>query len=147
MPSAARPGRWFAGCLLLLLGVFGVHIPTALACSCAPLEPGAELELAEAAELVFVGSLSSVHNWRSRFNRRVRLDVGESLKGPGANTVVLWTRKSGAECGAHFEADQTYLVFASRNDGKLWTDLCSVFQVRPELEQMLRSLRDRFVQR
>ena len=134
-------GPW----LLFLAAAYATNASTASACSCAPMQPGAELELAEAAEVVFVGGAASVKNWLSRTNRRIRFDVSETLKGPGEETVVLWTRKSGAECGAHFESDKTYLVFASRNEGTLWTDLCSAFEVHPELEGVLRSLRERSV--
>jgi len=54
----------------------------------------------------------------------VTLSVQESYKGTPSKQVVLTTASSEAACGFPFKKGEQYVVYASENEGKLFTSIC-----------------------
>ncbi|MBE9129514.1 MULTISPECIES: protease complex subunit PrcB family protein [unclassified Coleofasciculus] len=108
--------------------IFGAEI--ANACSCLVREPQEYFESANAVfsgrviDVIEPGRRSDRSNPNST-NRRVRIEVSEVWKGNKARQVILTTSDSSASCGFNFVEGEDYLVYASRSEGRLTTNLCS----------------------
>lgn len=94
---------------------------SALACSCAPPPPPQEALKQSAA--VFTGTVLAVTD--SGTNRQVRLRVERVWKGTKCGEVTIVTALDEAACGSSFQVGTSYLVYATRQQGKLSTSLCS----------------------
>ncbi len=108
--------------VLLLRGA----LTSAVACSCLPPPP--PLSSAEASDAVFVGRVISVGSTdpTDRFaHLEVVFEVVEGFKGVGAaERMTVFTASDGALCGYGFTVEETYVVYAHRSRGGLWTGLC-----------------------
>jgi hypothetical protein len=110
----------------------------AAACSCVGAPDSAYFSYAD---LVFVGTPVDIEHridtvrindstvaFTSGYPVVVTFGVSDVYKGDDANTVVLYTRASGASCGYYFFPDSQYLVFAtvdtSVEDATHYTGLC-----------------------
>jgi len=129
-------------CLTLLL--FGIASAPAQACSC--LAPGDAVEAAGEADAVFAGTvlrqeatdrradsplmarIKSFFGMQVRHGpdeRRFALNVDEPFKGVASSTIEVVTSADSASCGYSFQVGRKYLVFAQREEGRLWVSLCS----------------------
>ena len=116
--------------LLVVAGVVVVQAP-ALACSCADWSQRQQFE---SADVVFSGTATAGEpvgdppppgepapsrpmRWTFSVDDEQKGDVGES-----ANVM---TSGDSASCGYDFQTGRRYQVFADRQDGRLWTGLCS----------------------
>src|SRR5690606_1739334 len=115
--------------------------PRTQACSC--LAPGDLLEAVNETDAVFVGTVvgrsterrgDSALIARIKFffgmkvdfrpdEHRISLRVDEPFKGVGSSTMEVRTATDSAACGYSFEAGQKYVVFAQRDEGRLWVSL------------------------
>lgn len=138
-----RLRRFFSSipCLILLLAIAS---SPALACSC--LAPGDAIEAAGEADAVFAGTvlrqeatdrradsplmarIKSFFGMQVRHGpdeRRFALEVDEPFKGIESSTIEVVTSADSASCGYSFQVGRKYLVFAQREEGRLWVSLCS----------------------
>jgi hypothetical protein len=111
---------------ILLLGtsLFVLSANAALACSCAPTTPQQSLERSNA---VFSGKVINVAKFSnsSESGVRVTFDVSKVWKGTNKQKLVVTTSDSSASCGYSFQEGKEYLVYASSQENKLQTGLCS----------------------
>ena len=97
----------------------------ARACTCAAEDVKQAFERAGA---VFEGTVTSIVSEGSQpdDSTQVELTVARSWKGVEADRVTVTTAGNEAVCGYRFAQDETYLVYASKNeDGELRVSLCS----------------------
>lgn len=92
------------------------------ACSCAPPSQTTNDDFQKAAA-VFTGRVLSVQR-KDNFVM-VKLAVQKYWKGKVSNEIKITTAKDSAACGFNFEVGKDYLVYATDNNGKLSTGLCS----------------------
>jgi hypothetical protein len=102
---------------LILLGA----ADAALACSCAPPPPPEDVLKSSSA--VFTGTVLGVTT--SGGDHVVRLRVETTWKGAKCGEVTVLTATEDAACGYTFQAGESYLVYATEEQGKLSTNLCS----------------------
>ncbi|CAN5720784.1 hypothetical protein BH18ACI4_BH18ACI4_09070 [soil metagenome] len=119
--------RW----LFIAITVFALvalSAANALACTClerAPCQAYGE------ASAVFVGTvinsriLSIKQGNHESSSRVVRLSVDSSFRGVKGSEVEVTTAMGGGDCGFGFVPTQQYLVYASENNGKLSTSICT----------------------
>jgi hypothetical protein len=122
---------------ILILAIFAVAT-TAFACSCGGLpktKDDAELwiERRDLVALVLVEEYSNrgwVENKLKKHDSYVRGSIVKSFKGLPENFEVYIDLNSESTCAAHFQLQNTYLVFASGPDpnGRFETSMCSMGQ-------------------
>ncbi len=94
----------------------------AQACSCAPLpEPQ---QAAEGADAVFSGTVLEVTS-SGGLQNQVTIRVDEVWKGAKCGEVTITTPLDSAACGYAFQPDTSYLIYATKEKGKLSTNLCT----------------------
>ncbi|MDF2723960.1 MAG: hypothetical protein K0Q59_3635 [Paenibacillus sp.] len=101
----------------------------AYACSCAGPQPVAqELERKSA---VFTGTVKQISKPSAGFTRssadpvKITFEVNQVWKGEISSEATVYTALSGASCGYEgFAVQQTFIVFAHDDQGKLRTTLC-----------------------
>lgn len=93
----------------------------ALACTCAPPPP--PIAARDAADAVFSGRVLSVTPGKNGLD--VEIQVDRSWKKARCGTVVVQTPSDSAACGFGFEVGKSYLVYATIQQGKLGTTICS----------------------
>lgn len=136
-PWAARSLR-ATGMCMLLLGIVGSAAPCEeRRCSCFEVE---ELEHAlQASEAVFIGTVIGSAEALDTVSlsqgvdeepivtprRVVRIRPLGMWKGTAAAVLEVRTGLSTADCGFPFETGETYLVFATDDEGTLATGSCS----------------------
>ena len=77
----------------------------------------------ENAQAVFRGRVTNVgFNWFNRRAAPITFEVEQSWKGVDLNQVVVYT---GPVEGYVFEPGETYIVYASADDGTFYTSNCS----------------------
>lgn len=114
--------------LLVLFASFIFSSESILACSCLPAKSAAqELELSTA---VFSGKVTKIKRHKKAENIfgsvEVIFRVEKNWKGVKEKTVSVFTSSNSASCGYNFKVNQTYLVYANRNDeGKIEASICS----------------------
>lgn len=123
-------GRRARGALVAVLVLLGSQ---AFPCEC--VDVPSPRKARRRSDMVFVGVVRKVmvgdREVSGVFDRRgrglgpatVTFQVASGWKGPAVTEVSLETGPS--SCGAPFDRDLTYLVFAARQDGRLKTDLCA----------------------
>lgn len=94
---------------------------SALACTCAP-PPGPQESLA-ASDAVFTGTVVSVTPGEG--TNRVVFRVEGAWKGAKCGEVTVSTALDEAACGYGFQVGTSYLVYATKHQGKLSTNICS----------------------
>ena len=94
---------------------------SALACSCAP--PGTPQESLASSDAVFTGTVLSLTPGQG--TQEVRLRVEGTWKGAKCGEVTGVTALDEAACGFGFQEGTSYLVYATKNQGKLSTNLCT----------------------
>jgi hypothetical protein len=111
-------GRFCAS--IAMLGIALLLSPSTAAAVCVCFDKPV-CQVFPAATDVFVAKVTAIA--RNESNRLVaRLAVSEVLKGsPGSNAEF----GIGEECDPSFETGQEYLVYASRREGTLTTEICS----------------------
>jgi hypothetical protein len=91
---------------------------TALACFCVKSTPA---ENFQAADAVFYGKVVSVDDQSG-----ARFQVGKSWQLVGEEEAVVYTGDPAKEgCAWEFRKGESYIVYASMQKGKLYTDQCS----------------------
>jgi len=89
----------------------------------------------------------SVDREHEVYDRRVRLRVGETLKGAPGRTVTILTGWGGGDCGYPFDDQIDYLVFAHQTDrGRLYTTICDRTSELANAADELRVLRSLYRQ-
>lgn len=110
-------------CLFLLFANCPVF-----ACSCAPPPPPLQ-ELLNA-DFVFSGTVIEMQvldgelPWPALIIAAT-FRVDDLFKGQAGAEITAHTPKGGDSCGFHFEIGESYLVYASRNEEKLFTSICT----------------------
>jgi len=118
--------------LCLLVGAIHLLITPnlALACTCDLPQKGKTLrqEISEAREkskAVFVGKVVEVVSDPRNFYVVVKFKVESSWKQGYSDEVAVRTGRGGGDCGYHFEAGESYLVYAYSSEAKkLETNIC-----------------------
>lgn len=108
--------------LAFLFLTFGAS--ESFACSCAPPSQTTNDDF-QKATAVFVGRVLDVQRKENAENITVKFTVQKYWKGKISNTVKVMTASNSAACGVNFEVGKDYLVYATENNGKLSTNLCS----------------------
>jgi Tissue inhibitor of metalloproteinase len=94
------------------------------ACSCAPPSQTTNDDF-QKATTVFTGKVLSVQRKEGAPTVTVKLAVQRYWKGKVSNEIKITTASNSAACGFNFEVGKDYLVYATDNNGKLSTGLCS----------------------
>jgi len=117
---ALNPLRALLFAAAALLALVALPPATAAACSCAPQT----VEQAKhAAAAIFEGRVTRIDDPDGQ--PKVHFQVVRSFKGPSHESTDVHTANNSAACGYAFEQGQSYLVYASDEDGSLFTGLCS----------------------
>ncbi len=117
--------------LVITTSLLILNTNSAQACSCLPTTPKQSLEGSSA---VFSGRVIDVveqtsdraessNSLDSGF--KVTFEVSKVWKGKNERRVAVMTSDSSASCGYSFEEGKEYLVYASNQEAKLQTGLCS----------------------
>jgi len=110
------------GFLFLLISLFSLPFSSSsYACSCMP--PGTPLAEMEKSDAVFSGEVIDVKTDDSTLTAKI--SVKESWKGMDSKEVTVNTAIDSAGCGVNFETGKEYIVYASLEEGKYITSLCS----------------------
>ncbi len=117
--------------LILLIAVTilcTLNVQSAYACTCG-IPTRSEIESKSKADIaqwlkslngaVFIGRVTKSDNGEITF------EAERYWKGPGTKRIIIYTPISGAACGVSYEVSKKYLVFATYDEGKLHTFLCS----------------------
>jgi hypothetical protein len=123
--------RWLvrSGLALVVLAVvWGAHpIDSAYACSCMAPRPPAEAR--DEADAVFTGTVTGILQQPVQENSDqpflVSFLVSQSWKGANGAELSVLTSGSSASCGYSFNQGGQYIVYATMQDGRLHTSLCS----------------------
>jgi hypothetical protein len=118
-----------------ILFIFGVVVflftfsDTASACSCMPPPPGDSLkkqvtDARQRAHSVFIGQVIGISESADVYYKEVRMKVETRWKGVKKKEVVVFTGKGGGDCGFSFAVGEKYLVYASRFNDRLSTNIC-----------------------
>lgn len=125
---------------LLLVFALIISANSALACKCAP--PPAVSQAYQSATAIFIGKVETVKE--VKYHKVVTFRVVEAFKGAKEKTVTIHTGSGGGDCGVHFIAGHSYLVYALGTSDDLGTNTCTrtkgVGKAAPELGE-LRKLR------
>jgi hypothetical protein len=109
--------------VMLLAG----RVSGVLACSCVP--PGPPTVELNRADAVFAGKVTDIDR-PLLFNTsadlvKVTIEVTRFWKGGISRVVTVTTARETPTCGFPFEAGKEYIVYASKRDGALETNLCT----------------------
>ncbi|HET9224857.1 MAG TPA: hypothetical protein VFO07_20255 [Roseiflexaceae bacterium] len=134
--------RWRLWLLVVVVSglFFSLRPCSVFACSCAP--PGTPLQELNRSGAVFAGKVVAIDApsgmpilissfpfidflSSSAEPVSVTFDVLDVWKGPPQRRLVVTTPRDSASCGYSFQMGETYLVYASEQDGGLTTYLCS----------------------
>lgn len=106
--------------VFLICSCFAFHF--SLSCSCIPPKnPREELNTSSA---VFSGRVIMI-NQVSEIEKQVKFCIKDIWKGTVSKYYQVKTCVNSACCGFDFEFGKTYLVYAHRQEGRLWVSLCS----------------------
>jgi hypothetical protein len=109
----------------------------ARACSCFEVAPACSEVWSTDVSAVFLGTAGSVEEaafFKMPDGRiepapntivgiaQIRFAVQETYKGPSSKTLLV--RTSSSECGFRFREGEQYLVYADKQDGQLYTNIC-----------------------
>lgn len=97
-----------------------------IACSC--IAPGTDEEETRRADVVFVGTVTSLAEPKvGQPSTTAQVAVETAIKGTHTNiTLGIEMPAASALCGFHFERGKRYKVFAYKNDrGALGTRMCT----------------------
>jgi hypothetical protein len=100
--------------------------PPCWACSCLPDET--KRDKAERADVVFTGTVTLITDTDptdAAAPQKVEFDVQKVYKGYPKAVTNVYNSKWGSMCAASLEVGKRYTVFASVDDGKKWTSMCS----------------------
>jgi hypothetical protein len=119
------------------------------ACTCG-LEIGTCGQSWKAGEVVFIGKVtgkftdSAPATTEDLFARNAfRFSVSESFRGSATagEDVTIYTGIGGGDCGYPFSVGTSYLVYASLNKGKLFTNICTPTSPASRMRAVIRQLR------
>jgi hypothetical protein len=110
----------------------------ALACTCARTPPPQEAK--NFMDAVFLGTVLDVARDVDGRQAVVRLKVEKVWKGAKCAEATVVTGVGGGDCGYAFEAGKRYLVYASSDEGKLRTSLCTRTRPAAQAEEDLAAL-------
>jgi hypothetical protein len=102
------------------------HVTPANACSC--IAPGTDEEETRRADVVFVGTVTSITDAKpGQPNTVAQVAVESAIKGTQRNTTLaIETPAASALCGFQFERGKRFKVFAYKNaTGALGTRVCT----------------------
>lgn len=108
----------------------------AFACRCGKADAD---KFAAAAEMVFRGKALKSSPVPGNATATTFL-VKRQWKGTASETVIIKSVTESAACGTRFEPRETYLVFARKKDGALWTDSCWSYPKGPNLNLIERQV-------
>lgn len=131
--------------LFLVTSLLVLNPDSASACSCLRSTPEEHFARANA---VFSGKVIEVDGKQntqiplpdSFLNRQIKFEVSRVWKGNVEKQEVVLTSDSSASCGYSFEKGKEYLVYASEQDGKLQTGLCSGTNLLSQAQENLETL-------
>lgn len=109
----------------------------ALSCSCS--DENVEY-MDKHSEFVFVGKLKSKNFFLSILNNKYEFEVSNLYKGNASPSVTIWGGKFDMSCGYNFKKDVNYVVFAYRQNKRLWTDRCSSWAVTTSDNRLIKDL-------
>ena len=114
--------------LVAAVVLFGTAPAIVNACKCAPVSLKKAVAQSDA---VFVGQVTDVK--KTDKDLIVQMVVTKMYKGPEEMSVEVKTAFSPVACGFQFDADTTYLIFATQKGG-LTTGACSRTAAFPKAE-------------
>ena len=119
----------------------------ALACSCADMGAGV-CQTYWVTPAVFSGRVVQVEDVKRTaeegyfLKKKVRFAVIDAFRGVTGETVEVLTGSGGGDCGYNFEVNESYLVYAWNNGGKLSTGICSRTRRLTDAAEDLHYIRD-----
>lgn len=116
--------RW--NVVLLVCAITFVGAQSAQACSC--IEPPPPREALAASDMVFYGQVIKTRRDANDINEGslfATFRVRQIWKGELEPEIVIETAPNSAMCGVGFEKGDQYLVYASMQEGRLHTHLCT----------------------
>jgi hypothetical protein len=135
--------------LLTFAAVVSFCIPASWACSCGRSAPGTCPDIKKNG-ISFVGTVLDIENppdQRSDADQtgtsRYRFRVDENISAVDVKEVDVYSGRGSADCSCHFQLGETYLVVPFRNNGRLFTTICSDTQAAAYAEPLLSELRAR----
>lgn len=122
----------------------------ALACSCADFRDSSAATILAEAEYAFVGSYISAKtdgtfpdSTITQMVTTFRVKEAFKPKNMRSKIVVRSEKGDGANCGTGFKRGGKYLIFAYKNNGRIYTDGCSYDDVdgSSEIDSLILALR------
>ena len=130
--------------VMAVLAAVLLQAPSAYACSCA--EPVPVEEEMEKSAAVFSGKVVKIVDNRILTSMSSDASIGyvfeveKAWKGVERKEVVVYTERYSASCGYEFAYGEEYIVYATKEYGKLRTTLCSRTASLPSAGQDLAQL-------
>lgn len=129
--------------ILVIVGVailVGFSWIEASACTCLPV-PDLPLrqqvkKAQQQSHAVFVGKVMQVVENAEGDGVSVKFRVERVWKGKLSKEVIIFTGNGGGDCGYHFEARESYLVYASGSNESLSTNICQRTAPRSQARDM-----------
>jgi len=112
----------------LVAALTSILLRTTPADACQCIAPGTDEEETRLADVVFVGTVTSITEPKvGQQNATAQLAVETAVKGSQRNTTLAIDMPAASVmCGFHFERGKRYKVFAYKNDrGALTTRMCT----------------------
>lgn len=107
---------------LLIITGFLVTTGVAYACSCVISTPA---ERYDRAEVILSGTVTGINDRSLSQYLDHTVKVSKTWKGTAGSEVVITSHESSATCGFNFEKGQEYLIYATKTENGLETNLCS----------------------
>jgi len=115
-------------CAFAIVSIF-TFSQSAEACTCRPAPEGYSIskqvrEARSSAGAVFTGEVVEITESSDGYYREIRIKVASKWKGVKSKEVVVYTGRGGGDCGYSFSVGGKYLVYASRIEDRLFTNIC-----------------------
>lgn len=134
---------------MVLLAFSTLCLQPAEACSCAELGPAKCPNLKEL-DRIFVGKVLDIENppderpgADQRGVSRYLFQVLENINGANEAKLDVYSGRGGADCSYHFRLGETYIVFPSTVEGKLFATICTDTRPLTNGDPLLSELRAR----
>lgn len=117
--------------LLVATSLFLLNTSPASACSCLPTTPQQSLDRSSTVfsgkviDIVQPNPRNTTYSTPADSQVKVKFEVAKVWKGKTGRQLIVTTSDSSASCGYSFQKGEAYLVYASSQDGKVETGLCS----------------------
>lgn len=139
--KARTAGLFGLSGVLAVVAVAVLGVPPAAACSCVEMPP--PQEALAASGTVFAGRVTALGGRGlsgGSAHRPVAFEVAEVWAGAVHEREVVFTGENSAMCGYEFQVGGDYLVYASEDQGRLETGLCTRTTLLADADEDLAAL-------